>query len=94
MNNLFKFQDSFPLYLRSHPIYNFQCSKCNINYCGETERHLKVRAGEHNTCSHQQKKGLIKVKDLPLKITAFCQVKCVPLMILLFRIYESLKINA
>ena len=51
LNNLFKFKDSIPLYLRSHLIYKFQCSNCNITYYGKTECHLKVRAGEHISIS-------------------------------------------
>ena len=47
LSSLFKFKDSIPLYLRSHVIYKFQCSNCNINYYGETEHLLKVRTGEH-----------------------------------------------
>ena len=47
LSSLFKFKDSIPLYLRSHLIYKFQCSNCNITYHGETESHLKVRAGNH-----------------------------------------------
>ena len=43
LNSSFKFKDSIHLYLRSHLIYRFQCSNCNITYNGETERHLKVR---------------------------------------------------
>ena len=45
-SSLFIFKDSIPLYLCSHLIYKFHCSNCNITYYGETERHLKVRAGE------------------------------------------------
>ena len=45
-SSFFKFKDSIPLYLRSHLIQKFQCSNCNVTYYGETERHLKVRAGE------------------------------------------------
>ena len=66
-NNLFKFKDSIPLYLRSHLIYKFQCSNCNITYYGETEHHLKVRAGEHISTSplmgkrvHNNRKSSIK----------------------------------
>ena len=51
LSNLCKFKDSIPLYLRSYLIYKFQCSNCNITYYGETERHLKVRAGEHISTS-------------------------------------------
>ena len=45
--NLFQFKDSIPKELRSHIVYKFFCSNCNITYCGETERHLDVRSGEH-----------------------------------------------
>ena len=51
LSNFFKFKDSIPLHLRSNLIYKFQCSNCNITYYGETERHLKVRAGEHISTS-------------------------------------------
>ena len=51
LSNFFKFKDSIPLHLRSNLIYKFQCSNCNITYYGETERHLKVTAGEHISTS-------------------------------------------
>ena len=51
LSSFFKFKDSIPSHLRSHLIYKFQCSNCNITYYGETERHLKVRAGEHISTS-------------------------------------------
>ena len=51
LSSFFKFKDSIHLYLRSHLIYKFQCSNCNITYYDETERHLKVRAGEHISTS-------------------------------------------
>ena len=67
LSSLFKFKDSIPLYLRSHLIYKFQCSNCNITYYSETERHLKVRAGEHISTSpltgkrvHNNKKSSVK----------------------------------
>ena len=47
LSSFFRFKDSIPLYLRFHLIYKFQCSNCNVTYYGETERHLKVRAGKH-----------------------------------------------
>ena len=28
-------------------VYKFQCGRCNASYYGETDRHLKVRSGEH-----------------------------------------------
>ena len=51
LSSFFKIKDSIPLHLRSHLIYKFQCSNCNITYYGETESHLKVRAGEHISMS-------------------------------------------
>ena len=51
LNSFPKFKGSSPLHLHSHLIYKLQCSNCNISYYGETERHLKVRAGEHISTS-------------------------------------------
>ena len=31
----------------SRVVYKFQCGRCNSSYIGETDRHLKVRSGEH-----------------------------------------------
>ena len=55
LSNLFKFKDSILFYLRSHFIYKFQCGNCNITCYDETERHLKVRAGED--ISKTEKRG-------------------------------------
>ena len=82
LSSLFKFKESIPLYLRSHFIYKFQCSNCNITYYGKIERHLKVSAGEHISMSALTGTRVNNNKGIPLKITAFCQVACVPLMIL------------
>ena len=67
LSSLIKFKDSIPLYLRSHLIYKFQCSNCNITYYGKTERYLKVRAGDHISTSpltekrvHNNKKSSVK----------------------------------
>ena len=51
LRSFFKFKDSIPLHLRSRLIYKFQCINCNITYYGETERHRKVRAGQHISVS-------------------------------------------
>ena len=67
LSSLFKFKDSIPLYLRSHVIYKFQCSNCNITYYGETERHLKVRAGEHISTSPLTGKRIINNKISSVK---------------------------
>ena len=79
IESFFKWKDSIPLYLCSHLIYKFQCNNCNTTSYGKAERHLKVRAGEHVPW---WEKGSITTKNLPLKITAFCQVTCVHFMIL------------
>ena len=67
LSSFFKFRYSISLDLHSHLIYKFQCSNCNITYYGETERHLKVRAGEHISTSpltgkrvHNNKKSSVK----------------------------------
>ena len=62
LSSLFNFKDSIPLYLRSLVIYKFQCSHCNITYYGETERHLKVRAGENTSTSPLKGKRVINNK--------------------------------
>ena len=51
LSSFFKFKDSISLYPYSHFTYEFQCSNCNATYYGKTERHLKVRAGEHISTS-------------------------------------------
>ena len=51
LTNLIRFKDSIPKELRSHIVYKFLCSNCNITYYGETERHLNVRPGEHLSLS-------------------------------------------
>ena len=51
LSSFFKYKDSILLHLRSHVIYESQCSNSNITYYGETEGHLKVRAGEHISTS-------------------------------------------
>ena len=46
LSNLYRFKDSIPKELRSHLVYKCLCGNCNINYYGETERHLNVRSNE------------------------------------------------
>ena len=65
--SFFKFKDSIPLYLRSHLIYKFPCSNRNITYYDETERHLKVRAGEHISTSWLTRKRVNNNKKSSVK---------------------------
>ena len=93
LSNLFKFKDSIPLCRRSHFIFKFQCNKCNINYYGEPERHLKLRAGEHISTSPLTGKWPITTKYLLLNVTVFFPVTCIHLMILLFWIMNHTSLN-
>ena len=65
------FKDSTPQYLRFHLIYKFQCCFCNITYYGETERHLKVRAGEYISASPLTVKGVNNNKKSSVKDDCF-----------------------
>ena len=47
LSNVFRFKDRLPFDLISCVVYKFQCGRCNSSYYGETDRHLKVRSGEH-----------------------------------------------
>ena len=48
LRNIFRFKDRLSYNLISYVVYKFQCGRCNASYCGETDRHLKVRSREHN----------------------------------------------
>ena len=47
LSNIFCFKDHLPYDLVSCVVYKFQCGRCNTSYYGETDRHLKIRSGEH-----------------------------------------------
>ena len=47
ISHLFRFKDPIPKDLVSNVIYSYTCPCCNARYIGETERHCKVRWGEH-----------------------------------------------
>ena len=81
LSSFFKFKDSIPLYLRSHLIYKFQRSNCNIAYYGENEKfsvkdhyllsgHLCSFEDFTNYDSHEFKclikESLLVTKDNPL----------------------------
>ena len=44
---MFRFKDCIPYDLVSGVVYEYTCGRCNSSYYAETERHLKVRSGEH-----------------------------------------------
>ena len=45
--DVFQFKDCLPFYLVSGVVYKYTCGRCNSSYYGETDRHLKVKSGEH-----------------------------------------------
>ena len=45
--NVFRFKDRLPFDLVSGVVYKYTCGRCYSSYYGETDRHLKVRSGEH-----------------------------------------------
>ena len=47
LSNVFRFKDRLPYELISRVVYTFQCGRFNSSYIGQTDRHLKVRSGEH-----------------------------------------------
>ena len=47
LSHLFRFKDPIPKDLVSNIIYSYSCPSCNARYIGETNRHSKVRWGEH-----------------------------------------------
>ena len=47
LSNVFRFKDRLPSDLVSGVIYKYTCCRCNSTYYGETDRHFKVKSGEH-----------------------------------------------
>ena len=47
LSNVFRFKDRLPYDFIHCVVYKFQCGRYNPSYYGETDRHLKIRPGEH-----------------------------------------------
>ena len=47
LSNMLRFNDRVCYNLVSRVVYEYTCGRCNSSYYDETERHLKVRSGEH-----------------------------------------------
>ena len=62
---IFRFKDHLPFDLVSGVVYKYTCGRCNSTYYGETDRHLKVRFGEHIRIS-----PLTFKKTKPSKVSA------------------------
>ena len=52
LSSQFRFKEPLPYDLMSKVVYKYTCGRCNSSYYGETDRHLKVRAGEHILVCH------------------------------------------
>jgi len=51
-SNFFHNKDVTPTALRSHVVYEYLCTQCNLGYIGQTVRHLRHRVAEHAGVSH------------------------------------------
>ena len=47
LSHLVRFKDPIPNVLVSNIIYSYKCPSCTARYTGKTDRHFKVRWGEH-----------------------------------------------
>ena len=47
LSGQFPFKEPLPYDLMSKVTHKYTCGRCNSSYYGETDRHLRVRAGEH-----------------------------------------------
>ena len=52
LSSQFHFKEPLPYDLMFKVLYKYTCGRCNSSYYGETDRHLKVRAGEHILVCH------------------------------------------
>ena len=67
ISHFFRFKDPIPNALVSNIIHSHPCPSCNARYIGKTDRHSKVRWGEHlgiSCFTGQSVKGLsTAIKD-------------------------------
>ena len=47
LSSQFRFKEPLPYDLMSKVVYKYTCGTCNSSYYGETDRNLKLRAGEN-----------------------------------------------
>ena len=67
LSNVFRFKDRLPFDLVSGVVYKYTCGRCNSTYYGETDRHLKVRSGEHIRISPLTLKKTKPSKESPIR---------------------------
>ena len=70
LSNVFRFREFLPFDLVFGVVFKYTCGGCNSTYYGETDRHLKVRFGEHigispltfkKTINHQRRAQLATI---------------------------------
>ena len=47
LTSQFRFKEPLPYDLMSKVVCKYRCGRCGSSYYGETDRHLRVRTGEH-----------------------------------------------
>ena len=62
LSNVFRFKDRLP----SDLVYKYTCGRCSSTYYGETDRHLKIRSGEHIEISPLTFKKTKPSKESPI----------------------------
>ena len=72
LRNKFCFKDKIPLALRSHILYQFTCSQCNLSYIGETTRHFLVRSCEHLAISYKTNNNMNPNTTKTTAVTHHC----------------------
>ena len=70
--NVFRFKDRLPSDLVPGVAYKYTCGRCNSTCYGETDRHLKVRSGEHIGISPLTFKKTKPSKESAIHVWQFC----------------------
>ena len=65
--SVFRFKDRLPYDLVSGVVYKYTCGSCKSSYYGETDRHLKVRCGEHIGISPLTSKKIKPLKESAIR---------------------------
>ena len=72
MSNVSHFKDCLPYDLMSCVVYKFESGRCNASYYGETDRHLKIRSGQHINISPLTFKKVKLSANSPIGDHLFC----------------------
>lgn len=67
IQNMFPFKDKITPSLLSGVVYYYKCTQCGADYCGETNRHMKVRIAEHGGLSYRTNRPLSNCNSVIFK---------------------------